>query len=473
MRILIMSASTGGGHKRASQAIESYVKQHDPEAVVKIADTLEYIGHLFNKTISEGYVFMAKKVPRIYGSVYNSANRETPLNSMVNKITEQVAKRLLPLITEFKPDVIITVHPFASEMIGKLKKDRLVTVPFICIITDFAPHRTYINPQVDSYVVSSEEMVDAVEAYGIDRKIIHSIGIPIDPVFYEKYDKPELMRQMQLDPEKPTVLIMAGSFGVTDILKIYQNISEIEVDFQIIVITGNNKKLYEEFERLLAKAEEQKKTESLKELHKHRKMHLKRMKNTDELVEDFILKKDSELTRLFKEQKNKLKLQKDKIKFKIKKTKGELKEELLERTLIQKLYKGSGATKPTKLLFFVNDVNKYMSISDLIITKPGGLTVSESLASALPMAIFQAFPGQEEENAEFLVRNNMAIMLPKGRQCKAEVERLLTNPEILAKMKESCRSFCKEQSAKAVYELALELTEKQRDGLFEEKSILK
>ena len=55
-----------------------------------------------------------------------------------------------------------------------------------------------------------------------------------------------------------------------------------------------------------------------------------------------------------------------------------------------------------------------MSISDLIITKPGGLTVSEALACKLPMALFNAIPGQEEENAEFLVKNNMAVKIGKG-----------------------------------------------------------
>lgn len=81
-------------------------------------------------------------------------------------------------------------------------------------------------------------MVDAVEAYGVPRNKIHALGIPIDTAFYERYDREALLVQMQLDPKLKTVLIMAGSFGVTDILKIYQSISEIKVDFQVIVITG-------------------------------------------------------------------------------------------------------------------------------------------------------------------------------------------------------------------------------------------
>ncbi len=42
-----------------------------------------------------------------------------------------------------------------------------------------------------------------------------------------------------------------------------------------------------------------------------------------------------------------------------------------------------------------------MQASDLIITKPGGLTVTEALASNLPLLVFNSIPGQEEDNADF------------------------------------------------------------------------
>ena len=61
-------------------------------------------------------------------------------------------------------------------------------------------------------------------------------------------------------------------------------------------------------------------------------------------------------------------------------------------------------TNNVKILEFTNQVPELMSISDLVVTKPGGLTTSESLASHLPMLIINPIPGQEEENAEFFRR---------------------------------------------------------------------
>ncbi len=58
---------------------------------------------------------------------------------------------------------------------------------------------------------------------------------------------------------------------------------------------------------------------------------------------------------------------------------------------------------------FVDNVDVIMSASDYIVSKPGGLTVSESLAKKLPMILIDPIPGQEDRNFEFLVNNGLAI----------------------------------------------------------------
>ena len=67
-----------------------------------------------------------------------------------------------------------------------------------------------------------------------------------------------------------------------------------------------------------------------------------------------------------------------------------------------------------KILDFTNKVPELMAISDLVVSKPGGLTTSESLASNLPMIIINPIPGQEEENAEFLEEKGIGIWIRKN-----------------------------------------------------------
>ena len=80
-----------------------------------------------------------------------------------------------------------------------------------------------------------------------------------------------------------------------------------------------------------------------------------------------------------------------------------------------------------------------MSISCLVVTKPGGLTSSESLASQLPMLIINPIPGQEEANAEFIEQEGAAIWLRPNDDVDIVIHNLLESPDALDKMK-TCAS---------------------------------
>ena len=330
-----------------------------------------------------------------------------------------MSKKLYPLFTEFNPDIVVSCHPFVTEMVARLKDLNLVKVPFIAIITDFSPHRAYIREKVNAYIVASDEMIDTLTTeYGVDEDKIHSLGIPINPSFYQERDVAAIKEGLGFSDNIPTMLIMAGSFGVTDILKIYESIVQLENELQIIVITGKNKKLYDAFESLLSESEEEFYVE-----------------------EDVSLLSDSAKRRL------------EKIKASI--------ADKMENKVFRHIFKRStNASKPTKLFYFVDNVGDYMAAADMIVTKPGGLTVSESIASALPMLIFDAIPGQEEYNAEYLVRNNMAVRLRKGAVAD-QVKELLENPGRLEEMRNNCKKYLKDRSAEHVYNLLKDMVKEE------------
>ena len=72
--------------------------------------------------------------------------------------------------------------------------------------------------------------------------------------------------------------------------------------------------------------------------------------------------------------------------------------------------------KNIKTIEFTDKVAELMSISDLVITKPGGITSSEALASNVPILAINPIPGQEEENAEFLEQEGVAIWMKKRKK---------------------------------------------------------
>ena len=108
-----------------------------------------------------------------------------------------------------------------------------------------------------------------------------------------------------------------------------------------------------------------------------------------------------------------------------------------------------------KVLSYTNKVPELMSISDMVITKPGGLTTTESLASGLPIIVINPIPGQEEENAEFLEKQNLAIWVRKKDNVEDVLKNVFNNPSLMRKMKINARLFAKKHSTKDICKILL------------------
>jgi processive 1,2-diacylglycerol beta-glucosyltransferase len=180
---------------------------------------------------------------------------------------------------------------------------------------------------------------------------------------------------------------MGGSLGMGKIANIYKEFNKIKNDFQIVVITGNNRKLYGEL----------------------------------------------------------LKLKND-------------------------------STKETRIIGFTSKVNKYMQCSDLLLTKPGGLTISEALICNIPLGIFSPIPGQEEKNAEFLLKNKLAVDLSSIDNCNQVIENLLVSKEKLDIMRQNCLKFSKPNAGNNIVKLMSSLLKAEdvlKDTISTEEPLLK
>jgi len=106
-------------------------------------------------------------------------------------------------------------------------------------------------------------------------------------------------------------------------------------------------------------------------------------------------------------------------------------------------------------LQFVENVNELMEISDLIITKPGGLTTAEALSKGLPMIVVHPIPGQETKNTQFLVAIGAAEQVDDMALVGVKAEELLKDVEKLKKMRQAALTQGHSDSALDVAKLIL------------------
>lgn len=113
------------------------------------------------------------------------------------------------------------------------------------------------------------------------------------------------------------------------------------------------------------------------------------------------------------------------------------------------------ASIPVIVFGFINNVYEMMYSSDMIITKPGGLISSETLAAGLPMIIVNPIPGQEEFNALYLVTEGAGIRVNKLGDVPIIVELLLNHPERISEMSNNARRIGRPRASFDIAEIIL------------------
>ncbi len=110
-----------------------------------------------------------------------------------------------------------------------------------------------------------------------------------------------------------------------------------------------------------------------------------------------------------------------------------------------------------RVVGFTDRMRDLMAVADLLVTKPGGLTVSEALACGLPMALISPIPGQEVRNADFLLEYGVAVKANSPAALTGKIEELLSSETRLPEMRRRAKALGRPRAAFAVARLALEL----------------
>lgn len=96
---------------------------------------------------------------------------------------------------------------------------------------------------------------------------------------------------------------------------------------------------------------------------------------------------------------------------------------------------------------FSNQVERLMACSDLIVTKPGGLTTSECLAMGLPMIVNAPIPGQEERNADYVMESGAALKAVDEAALLYRIQYLIQHPEKVQRMREHAKAIARPHAA--------------------------
>lgn len=317
VKALFLSVSAGHGHNQTAMASMESLRAKGVDCV--LLDIFEYINPILSESVAKAYLISTKFTPAVYGKLYRLGEKLEKSNEKlyIGKIIGSLlSRKLTGFLSEYQPDVIVCTHIFPAQVISYLREKGL-SCKSVGIITDFTVHPFWEDTNLDYYVTASSLLNLQLQRKGIPLEKVWPIGIPIFRKFANKVDRAEARKLLGIE-NKTTILVMSGSMGYGNVGDVIRRLDNMDMDFQIISVCGNNASLKKKIDLMDTR---------------------------------------------------------------------------------KKIYNFG----------FVDNVDLMMDASDCILTKPGGLTVSESLAKCIPMILINPIPGQEDRNAEFLLNNGLAI----------------------------------------------------------------
>lgn len=361
-KVLVLSASAGAGHIRAAQAIEKAIIESNAAKEIKHIDTLEYTNKLFRSLYSKAYIEMVNSAPEVLGWLYDHLDKPWQRERRRLAIDKLNTRPFIKMLEEYQPDITVCTHFLPSEIISWLKAKERLANPQAIVVTDFDVHAMWLCHHYEHYFVAMEETAVHLEKLGIPASKISVSGIPIDPIFAIKKDKQEMRAKYGLHPDRPTILVSAGGFGVGPIEHMMKSLLELTHPVQVIVICGRSEELKTQMDELAST-----------------------ISPADNVA--------------------------------------------------------------VKVVGFTTNMDEYMSASDILLGKPGGLTTSEALAKGLVFVIVNPIPGQEERNSDHLLEEGVAIRCNNLPTLAYKIDRLLADKPKFAAMQANVEKMAHPRAA--------------------------
>ncbi len=250
-RAVLLSGSIGAGHDQLALACARSLESEGWSA-----ETLDLMRLLGPGAGTAGdAVFRAMlAVPGLYDAFHFAALRT---GSRLAGVTDAAARRrLVPRLrrhlASHPADLAISVFSTGASALSELRSaDLYPCLRHVVFCTDVTPHRLWVHPGVDLYLVTSEAAERAVRRFEPEARVL-VVPAPVRDEFYHPPPQPRAREQLDLPAQAPCVLLTTGAWGLGPVAQAAEALGDAGV--HVLAVAGRNAKLEQ---RLVAAASRQ------------------------------------------------------------------------------------------------------------------------------------------------------------------------------------------------------------------------
>lgn len=264
-RILIPMIEAGSGHRSPALAIRAALERLYPNRFeIEVVDLADACGaHLIDTIIKEfwDYALAHPRFATRLNVLVDRLNWLTKCNAGTRVFMRDFMRKGMRYIIQFDPDLVVSTHFFATSVAAIARRKAHLDFPLYSYVTDpFYAHNLWVNPLVDGLIVASDEARAQMLDLGAKPETLMTMAYPLHerffrPVFSSGGEKAAMLRSLELDPEKKTVIVTAGGQGIGNAMKFARSLFMQDVPMNIIAVCGKNEELLRELNIMKATRE--------------------------------------------------------------------------------------------------------------------------------------------------------------------------------------------------------------------------
>jgi processive 1,2-diacylglycerol beta-glucosyltransferase len=242
-KILILTSEFGKGHMSVAKHLQTALNDTG-KCEAKIVDFGQYAKGPFSHS-HKSYDTATKHVPKAWQIFFDLTNEDKTIHRLGKIQLKMTMKNGLNLFKKEKPDLIVITFAgwvYTASQIAKKYDPKLKVVS---LTTDsISIHRTWTLGDIDELIVPDTDTAETVIEGGIDPKIVHALGYPVNPALFDKkFDKAKFTNNLNFDPNKKTVLFIPTLLNKQKTLDLIQLIID-KAQYNLAVICGRDKELH-------------------------------------------------------------------------------------------------------------------------------------------------------------------------------------------------------------------------------------
>lgn len=250
-KILIISSEyTGHGHKSVHTALmQSFEKLYKEKIECKVINGFTFGGAEFIAA-ERLYNTCVKYFPNLWNKIFRFSFKNKDFLNKNNSFS--IKRRFLKIIKEYKPDLIINVHPLFSGSLLNIMEKKKLNIKFFIIITDLITiTRIWFDNRADKIISPSKEASEYMIKNGIDKEKILTFGLPVREGFKSPIDSKEEIRKKTNINGKLKIIILNNSEKNKRLIYIIKKLYE-RFNCEVTLVCGRNKKTFDKITKFFS-----------------------------------------------------------------------------------------------------------------------------------------------------------------------------------------------------------------------------